>query len=56
MSYPYFDNFVLDSIVLFVSMFIVVLGIGIVVYVGQILYALWRAFLDKLRKKNKNNE
>jgi hypothetical protein len=56
MSYPFFDDFILDSIVLFVSMFLVVVSIGIAVYVGQIVYALWRAFLDKLRKKNKQNE
>lgn len=48
---PYFDNFFLDGLVLLFGMAVFVFITGIVVYVAQILYALFRALLDKLRKK-----
>lgn len=44
---PYFDNFVLDSLVLFGGGFLIIFGIGIAIRVGQILYAIVRASLDK---------
>lgn len=51
MSYPYFNNFILDGIVLLVSIALVVLAAIVVINIGQILYALLRAFLDKFRNK-----
>lgn len=56
MSYPYFDNFILDGLFLLFSFGLVCITAYVVLMAGSIAYAVLRGLFDKLRKKNKNNE
>ncbi len=56
---PYFDNFILDSIVFFVAFFLVAYGLGFIAYVVKVLNAIIRGLFNKLAesiKKTKNDE
>lgn len=56
---PYFDNFILDSLVLFGGITLSLLIVGVFLFGWRIIYALIRGLWDKFIqsiKKTKNNE
>ena len=53
---PYFDNFILDSLVLAGGLLLLVLAAYFVWIFYGIARALIRSLWDKLRKSRKNNE
>ena len=56
-SYPFFDNFILDSLVLFLGFAFVVFLFASIYFIGTILYAISRGLIDKLTKaKGVNKE